>query len=109
MLADTNGCESKFDITIIPLETIKVWPNIIYPDGGGINSVFNLTNEDNSLNSVSVYDRWGNALVRQNSFGIGEPFIWDGTAANKRVSQGLYLISIQYKDGSSEWVEITVL
>ncbi|MFN8318088.1 MAG: gliding motility-associated C-terminal domain-containing protein [Saprospiraceae bacterium] len=109
LLTDTNGCESKYNITVIPLETIKVWPNIIYPDGGGINSVFNVANEDNTLNAVFIYDRWGNALVSKNNFGNGESFTWDGTAANNRVSQGLYLISIQYKDGSTEWVEVTVL
>ena len=68
LLTDTNGCESKYNITVIPLETIKVWPNIIYPDGGGINSVFNVANEDNTLNAVFIYDRWGNALVSKKQF-----------------------------------------
>ena len=81
------------------------FPNVITPNGDGINDIFNIGASDVIAESqLSVFDRWGNELYigdwttdRQIESG------WDGTFNNQFVEIGTYayLVNVIFINGES--------
>jgi len=79
------------------------FPNIITPDGDGVNDIFNLgANISVERSQLSVYDRWGKLIYAgpetdSRLMEIG----WDGTYNGELVEIGVYVYvaRVQYVDG----------
>ena len=87
--ADNVGC-SGTDTVIILISTPPIlepeFPNVITPNGDGVNDFFAITNlPDNS--KIVIYNRWGAVVFSSDDYQNN----WEGkTAAGKNVSDGVY-------------------
>jgi gliding motility-associated-like protein len=64
---------------------LSIVPNIITPNGDGINDLFELNLKDVIIKSFSLYNRWGR-LVYSSSGNIS----WDGKQSNDLADDGTY-------------------
>jgi len=88
------------------LEIDIYFPNIISPDGDGINDIFNIGASPTVRSSqLYIYDRWGNLIF------IGEPTEdrqiasgWDGSYNNEIVKNGTYtyMVKVDFINGESK-------
>ncbi len=72
-----------------------VIPNIITPNGDGINDYFVIKGADNYNVSVKIYNRWGVKVYEDNNYLNN----WNGTFNGKPLSDGTYyyIIKASYK------------
>ena len=93
---DTNGfvhhdtVQIKVKICHLPPE-IEI-PNVITPNGDGINDVFRFKNEEFWHLKIQIFNRWGQPV-----FSGKEGEHWDGTYQGKQVSEGVYFYHITAK------------
>jgi gliding motility-associated-like protein len=79
------GCVGNDQINIRVNETTnrRVYiPNVFSPNDDGINDLFTIYGNDEVLGvqSLAIYDRWGNELYRRESLTVNDPSVgWDGT------------------------------
>jgi len=92
-VTDENGCTSSDDVRFLVNVVRPVyWPNIISANEDNNNDFFNLFGGPavDGIESLKVYDRWGNLMYD------GAPLInsytegWDGTFNGKEVNPGVY-------------------
>ena len=102
-VTDENGCTSSDDVQFLVNVVRPVyWPNIISANEDNNNDFFNLFGGPavDGIESLKVYDRWGNLMYD------GAPLInsytegWDGTFNGKEVNPGVYawLAAIRFID-----------
>lgn len=103
IMVDENGCTDTvaFNILVRPLFSIYV-PNVFNKDDGtGNYTIYTL--EPININSMSVYDRWGNQVFNQENFPSNDPsFGWDGRMQGQDVLQGVYILKLEYEDDLGE-------
>ena len=105
-----SGCSSEITHTIV-IEQDLVFPNVITPNGDGINDVFAIENLNTSINPedpdgyrnnrLQIFDRWGKKVYDAKNYdtyaksGTVYPGnqIFDGSG----LSDGTYYYSFQYK------------
>lgn len=96
MLFYNNGChvEDCFDVELKKIIEI-ILPNIIRP-GNTTNNSFFVEQYENIkiINSMSIFDRWGNLVFTQKDFLPGSAVAWDGKLANKDIVPGVYAYTI---------------
>jgi len=104
------GCASEITHTVV-VEQDLVFPNVITPNGDGINDVFAISNLNTNINledpdeyrtnKLYIYDRWGKKVysaknydtyARDGQVEIGQQF-FDGS----NLSDGVYYYSFYYK------------
>lgn len=104
------GCTSEITHTVV-IEQDLVFPNVITPNGDGINDVFAIENLNTSLhaddpdgyrnNKLEIFDRWGKRVYeaknydtfsRDGQIQLGSK-VFDGSG----VSDGVYYFSFYYK------------
>lgn len=93
-IVNSAGCEGKDSLTIRVNSNYTVYtPNIINPDAGGVNGIFNIVGRKSAKNIdfLDIYDRWGNKVYH----GVNiSPFDqnqgWDGFFNGNPVAQGVY-------------------
>jgi gliding motility-associated-like protein len=56
---DTNGCAMSWSITVVAIECPPVIPNVITPNGDGVNDGFTLWNSAATSGQLQVFNRWG--------------------------------------------------
>lgn len=93
---DNNNCTSTDDVvvTVIP-ECMKVMLAFT-PNGDGQNDQWVVTNNSGSCTSqvsVSVYNRYGGLVYKNNNYQNN----WDGTYNGKPVADGTYYYLVTYK------------
>lgn len=104
----TNGdaCSATDSINIFVDDARPVFiPNAFSPDGDGKNDFFTAYGgvATEQINSMKVFDRWGNLIFDANNIGIGdESQGWNGRYNNKELQSGtyVYLIEVQFINGS---------
>lgn len=85
------------------LEIDIYFPNVITPDGDGVNDIFNIGASPTVASSkLSVYDRWGNLMysgLKTSDLNIESG--WDGTYNNEKVSIGTYayIVEVEFING----------
>jgi gliding motility-associated-like protein len=85
-------------IEVIKEATVTI-PNIITPNGDGINEQFIVTGSGIKSLEASIYDRWGIKLYSWSGIGGG----WDGKGkSGKTVSNGVYYYIITASDFKGE-------
>lgn len=82
VVSNEFGCTDSITKTVIILDDVLVFPNIITPNGDGINDVLEITNAEKfPNNTLQIFNRWGKKVFEQmnyqNNWG-GEGLI-DGT------------------------------
>ena len=79
-------------------------PNIFSPDYDGINDVFMVFGGKGvvEVNSMRVYDRWGELIFENANFSTDDPEQgWDGTFRGRTTNPGVfvYTIKVEFIDG----------
>jgi gliding motility-associated-like protein len=86
-----DGCSSERIDTVIVTEGFYV-PNIITPNGDGINDVLTIQCSGVSDFNLQIFNRWGQEMFVTNDVNIA----WDGrTNAGVKVSDGTYYYTIK--------------
>lgn len=95
-----STCE--FTVEVIPLETSLNIPQLLTPDGDGVNDRWVIGRIENyTVNSVVVLDRWGHKVFEKNGYDNDNVF-WDGTNVHGNVvPTGTYFYSIEIRTGAS--------
>lgn len=78
-------------------------PNVITPNGDGLNDRWTVKNDCQSLHySVRIFNRWGQLIYTQ-AAGAGRAFFsWDGFVNGSQVSEGAYFYIIEYENLQGE-------
>ncbi len=107
--------ESTNDLLCVALDSVFIrsileidiyFPNIISPDGDGVNDLFNIGASATVASSqLSIYDRWGNPLyigARTTDRNIESG--WDGTYRNEKVAIGTYayIVEVEFINGETK-------
>ncbi len=101
---DQYGCETEYVIrlrmkNIIPEVVISevFIPNIISPNGDGNNDNFLITSNDDQaiLQSMNVFDRWGNLLFSQQEVLLNQAQSWDGNYNGSEINPGVYIYLLE--------------
>ena len=103
-VTDENGCSYQRS-TIINFDVTQMIfvPNAFTPDGNENNDVFKIYDINNTVESISIFNRWGELLWKsESSFNY-----WDGTYDGKLVPDGIYTWKIKYKLNTGEAKIIT--
>lgn len=104
------GCYATDTLNIRVVKNRNVYfPNIFSPNRDGQNDYFSMFGSSISIEEIEslfVYDRWGN-VVFQNTYGdIGDPTMaWDGKYLGRSVNPGVYVYQakVRFLDGYTEW------
>lgn len=112
------GCTASRIVYVRYEEDLKVYiPNVFSPSNGdGTNDFFTLYGNENIaiVNSMKIYDRWGNLVGRKENFEANNPSIgWDGVISGRLAVSGVYtyvfLITDNEGEMSSYYGDLTLL
>jgi gliding motility-associated-like protein len=87
---DENGCRLNF-------------PTAFSPNGDGINDVWLPTGQVVEWVELVIYDRWGEVIYKGNPFNG-----WDGIVGGKYVQDGIYPMTIAYRQSSGGFPRLFV-
>ncbi len=93
-VSDPNGCNLELSVTVTVVEDFNLGiPNLISPNGDGINDVWNIFNvETYPGTSVMIFNRWGSKVWESSDYQND----WNGTAENgNELPDGTYFYVIQ--------------
>ncbi len=94
-LVDINGCEDELELRVMIEKNIKYYiPNVINQSDSrnAFFTIFSKENDIQNINSLSIYDRWGNLMFIKENMPANNPQEgWDGTYHDKYVEQGVYV------------------
>jgi gliding motility-associated-like protein len=93
-ISDLNGCNLELSVTITVTEDFSLGiPNLISPNGDGINDVWNIFNvETYPGTSVIIFNRWGSKVWESDDYAND----WTGTSQNgNELPDGTYFYVIQ--------------
>ncbi len=93
-----NGCLDKDDVLVVVINEVKIFiPNVITPNGDGVNDNWVLFVDSKSVQFVewSIFDRWGEQVVESHSeVNRKELVLWDASYKNKECLPGVYVYKI---------------
>ena len=114
-LYTSDGCSSSITHTVT-LEADLIFPNVITPNGDGVNDVFAIGNLNTSINNLdpdryrnnelTIYDRWGKQVYHAENYDTfmdmtGERgtgiIIGDQVFDGSKVTDGAYFFTFYYK------------
>ncbi len=92
-IRDENGCSDQEFQSLFVIDDYDV-PNVITPNGDGINDVLVFFDEIFSEYSVTIFNRWGNKVYTvKNQKGV---FVWDGTDGKQNLLEnGVYFYTLE--------------
>ena len=99
-LTGSNGCESVISHSVY-VDSDLEFPNVITPNGDGVNDVFAIKNLNPELDNVlTIYDRWGQKVYEMTNY---RTYIKDGVLYNAETgftaehnSDGVYFYTFHY-------------
>ena len=101
-----NGCVDEDKVTVIVDRRRQVYiPNVFSPNLDGANDLFSIYAKPGTvlkINSLQVFDRWGNSLFLLEDFQPNNPTIgWDGSYKGQPMNPGVfvYVAEIEFIDG----------
>ena len=105
-----NGCSEIAEIQFRVDQEINVYiPNAFTPFNlDGINDKFYIFSKENliaKVQSLQVFDRWGNEVFINKDFAPNDPSEgWDGFYRKEKMQAGVYVyyVVIEFSDGSTE-------
>ncbi len=93
-IVDSIGCAVEDRITLEVDEPNIYAPNIISPNGDGINDYFTLFagKNINNIRLMRIYDRWGSQLFERENFSPNVDNLgWDGSFNGKKMNPAVYI------------------
>jgi gliding motility-associated-like protein len=105
VLRDEKGCRNEHNIAITndPCAPVFEAPNIITPNGDGVNDIWKIKTADYIYDfAINIYDRWGVIVYKYR--GKFEDFSWDGTyyGNGRAVPDGPYFYVVTYKNAQGK-------
>jgi len=93
---DFNGCRSEDIMNLSFVDCSIQIPNVITPNGDGLNDEWIIGLEQPLFFNVVIYNRWGRVVYESNDFSN----FWDGThyKTEKLCSEGVYFYIIRIND-----------
>lgn len=89
-VSDDIGCADSISIPVVVEDKLLV-PNVFTPNGDGINDIFSVVTNGETVYEFVVYSRWGMILYKS----IGTQIMWDGrTSAGETLFTGTYFYTI---------------
>ncbi len=86
-----DGCSDTITKIVHIIDDVLVFPNVITPNGDGMNDVLEIKNADKYPNNViQVYNRWGKMVFEQQNYDNS----WDGG----NLADGTYYYIFKYLD-----------
>ncbi|GIV33429.1 MAG: hypothetical protein KatS3mg031_0964 [Chitinophagales bacterium] len=105
----TTQCADTVFMTIIVKDETNIFiPNVITPNGDGINDVWRITELQEVFpdNEVIIVNRWGDEVFRKKGYQND----WDGTYRNKKLPDGTYYYVIKLHNiGKAVTGHVTIL
>lgn len=92
-VTDVNGCTAAALTQVLVVADREIFaPNIFSPNGDGFNDFFTIFGKALSqINTLRVYDRWGNQLFQKDQFAPNDESAgWDGRFHEKTMMPGVY-------------------
>ena len=79
-------------------------PNIFSPNDDGINDEFTITTNDEDLfiESMHIFDRWGNNVFSQKNTDLQNFISWNGEFNGKKVSPNVFVYRLEVMNGKGE-------
>ena len=109
-ILSTEGCEANDQIMInVESENTLIFPNVFSPNSDGFNDIFTFNLDDfdiESIESLYIFDRWGNKVHSINNVNSSTPFGWNGEIDGQKVESGVYVFFAQLRMLSGENVTI---
>lgn len=107
IISDDTGCSKEATVIVFLSKTDKIYvPNAFSPNNDGINDYFKIYIGSNvaSVNSLQVYNRWGDQVFQTQSSASITDIGWNGQYNGKVASTGVYLFfaDVTLIDGTSE-------
>ena len=105
-----SGCSVTDSLDVLvtdpPIVSIFEIPNIISPNGDGVNDTWQIVSNDEliSVSSINVFDRWGNKVWGFGPFmAMGNTVTWDGLYNGKVLQPGVYVYFVNFvQDGRAK-------
>lgn len=98
IVTNINGCTDTISQTVLVYGEFNIIvPNIITPNGDGVNDVFSVLIAGINELEYSIYDRWGILLQKGNltELADGKTPLWDAKSNGDLVSDGSYAYIIK--------------
>lgn len=100
VLVASNGTGCSGSSThIIEIMGDIIIPNVISPNGDGINDIFTIKSSGLKTYDLVIFNRWGTRMYRSTS----PKDHWDGTQNGKPVADGAYFYILNASSGSKEF------
>ena len=105
-ITDGNGCMANGFITLYDdvdsCEQEIFVPNVFSPNGDYINDVFSVEISGYELESLMIYNRWGQLLFETSL----PKEVWDGrTSSGENVPEGSYFYILNYSDNNQTFTK----
>jgi gliding motility-associated-like protein len=105
-ITDEDGCETILEakINVEERETEIYLPNIFSPNDDGINDEFTIhtNDEDLFIESMLIFDRWGNIVYSQKNTDLQNFISWNGEMNGKKVAPNVFVYRIEVVNGKGE-------
>jgi gliding motility-associated-like protein len=106
VITDDDGCETILEAKIIVEEgrTEIYLPNAFSPNNDGINDEFTITTNDEDLfiESMIIFDRWGNIVYSQKQTDLQNFISWTGEFNGKKVDPNVFVYRLEVVTGKGE-------
>ncbi len=100
VLVATNGTGCSGSAShVIEIAGDIVIPNVITPNGDGINDIFTIKSSGLKTYDLIILNRWGTRMYKSTS----PKDHWDGTQNGKAVADGVYFYILNASSGSKEF------
>jgi gliding motility-associated-like protein len=80
-----------------PVDVTLIIPNVLTPDGDGINDLFTIQYNGNETYDLTIMNRWGSAVFTSNT----PVNAWNGKVNNVPANEGVYYYTL--KIGAEEY------
>ena len=115
-VSNSQGCSDQDSVVVFIQKNIDIYiPNVFSPNGDGINDrlLISAASEVEEIESMEIFDRWGNMVFLAKSFPPNDPaYAWNGTrhvgGENSNQQQAFnpavfaYRMMARFKDGRFE-------
>ncbi len=105
-LITIDGCSAMQEISIRVDTSVEIYaPNVFSPNGDGNNDIFWVQGEDEDvmIESLLIYDRWGNKIYEAEDMVVGESSRgWDGKYNGTTVNPGVYVYTLEIRTATDD-------
>jgi len=101
VVTDTAGCQNSYEVVVNVINKLTV-PNILTPNGDGINDIYRLIDNPYKNYTVTILNRWGDVVSE--TFVEEDNYLWDGlTRRGEECVDGVYFYKIDgiERDGNA--------